>query len=79
MEYVIQVLKNRVTGIIPEELDDTIDLIKERFEEWERYTPPNYGKMAGKLDEHLRLMYPAGSQPHPDWEFKAWPGLTATT
>ena len=33
--------------------------------------------MADKSDEQLRLMYPAGSQPHPDWEYKAWPSQTS--
>ena len=66
-----QVIKDRVAGVDRDELNLTIELLREKVEEWKNYLPPKYGDFLTP-DSELPLMYPAGSVPLEAWDGKPW-------
>lgn len=76
IERVRQIICNRIKGIDESELELGMKLLNERFEEWRNHLPPIYGDFSPPTPE-LRLMYPAGSIPHDEWEGKSWPTQTS--
>lgn len=76
IENVVKIVSERVSGVDPEELEGTINLVKERFEEWKNHYPPMYGSFSPPTEE-LQLMYQAGTTPRAEWGEKAWPTQTS--
>lgn len=72
INFICQIVRQRVQGVDPEEEALTMDLLGDRFAHWERVLPSRYGDF-GPPQQDLPLMYPAGSEPIQDWENKAWP------
>ena len=71
-----KIFSDRVARIDPDELELTLNLLKERENEWARHLPPKYGDFYPQTSE-LPLMYVAGSTPQEDWGIKSWPTLTS--
>lgn len=74
LDEIEEIIKNRVAGVDPEELDLTLRRLAERVDEWRRYLPPRYGGF-GMLTSDLPLMHPAGVTPLVEWDGKSWPTL----
>jgi len=53
------------------EVKDTLDLFDYRREHWHNVLPPRYGGF-GPPQPDIPLLYPAGSEPLPNWENKSW-------
>lgn len=70
------IIIKRVKSIDPEELEKTVELLEERFEEWERYSPPKYGDFSSDLSEDV-LMYPASKDIPMNIRGKVWPTPTS--
>ncbi|GAK56012.1 hypothetical protein U27_02973 [Candidatus Vecturithrix granuli] len=70
-QEIFRIFEQRVKAIDPDEANLTMNLLKERLDEWERYSPAKYGDFS-KPTEELPLMYPAGTSPHDEWNKKAW-------
>ncbi|MEQ8192559.1 MAG: helicase-related protein [Candidatus Eremiobacterota bacterium] len=75
-EEVEKIIIDKVKSIDPDRVQDAIKLIKEKFDDWKGYFPPEYGYFDMQTD-NPRLMYPAGSVPHPAWGDRAWPTPTS--
>lgn len=74
LDEIEEIIKNRVDGVDPEELDLTLKRLNERLDEWSRFLPPKYGGF-GPPTSDLPLMHPAGVTPLVEWDGKSWPTL----
>ena len=54
-----------------DELDGTMELVRDLMAHWDGVRPDRYGGF-GPPDATVPLMYPAGSEPLPQWQAKAW-------
>ena len=75
-EYIESIIKNRISGVDPNELELSLRLLRERTEEWKNHFPPKYGDFSTPTEE-LQLMYQAGSKPLDEWDGKSWPTPTS--
>jgi len=71
IEAINGIIRERVTNVDRDEVDLSVSLVRERFDQWRRVLPPRYGNF-GPPAREIPLMYPAGSEPLPDWENKSW-------
>lgn len=76
VELIRSVILNRVSHADPEEVGETSAMIDEIIDKWRSGSPPRYGSFGG-LSEEIPLMYPAGTQQHPNW--LDWPFPTPTS
>lgn len=76
LEGEVQDILDRISDIDPDELNDSQAEFWEAMDRWEAVSPPQYGKMAGKVDT-TTLAYPYGSTPDPIFHEKSWPVLTS--
>jgi len=72
IERITGIIRQRVSSVDPDEEQLTISLIRDRMDHWQRIMPPRYGNF-GPPAQEIPLMYPAGTEPLPDWENKSWP------
>jgi len=70
-EQIERIIRQRVGNIDPDELDGTMELVRDRMAHWDGVRPDRYGGF-GPPDSTVPLMYPAGSEPLPGWQAKAW-------
>ena len=72
----LQVIRDRIEKIEPDELHEASEEIEEWVEFWREYSPPEYGRMGGTPSEST-LVYPFGAHPDQDYQRDAWPMLTS--
>ncbi len=75
-DSIVEIINRRVSTVDPEELEQTLRLLKERIDEWSRRLPPKYGDFYQQTSE-VPLMYPAGMSPPDEWVLKSWPTPTS--
>jgi hypothetical protein len=76
IENELERIVQRAEHIDPGEAMDLRLEIDKAMDEWERTSPPVYGRMAGKV-ETATLCYPYGSEPHAVFQRESWPVLTS--
>ena len=76
VQYIKEIIKKRVEIVNSSEWPETEALFDHIISKWKNAPPSRYGDF-GKLSEEMPLMYPAGSQQHPQW-FE-WPFSTPTS
>ena len=72
----VDLILERVQLIDMDELEDTARELSESLDFWRNYKPSSWGSMGGTPMEST-LMYPYGSNPHPEFQDDAWPILTS--
>jgi ATP-dependent helicase YprA (DUF1998 family) len=72
LQKVRGVILKRVEKVDPDELDRTREELDEFIVEWKRSPQNKYGDFAPPTED-IPLMYPAGSQPLPEWLDRAIP------
>ena len=72
----VDLIMERVRSIDTDEMDDADRELREWLGFWRKYKPPSWGSMGGTPTEST-LMYPYGSNPHPEFQDDAWPILTS--
>jgi hypothetical protein len=65
-------LCERAEAIDPDHADHFSDHLDALLDDWLRNLPPDEWGGFGNPPEDRPLMYPAGSQPRPDWQGQAW-------
>lgn len=70
IQFVTNIIFDRVKLIDNEELDNTISLLNEKLEYWKNELPLVYGNFGTIID--IPLMYAAGINPSEDIKIRAW-------
>ncbi|CAM3276197.1 helicase-related protein [Asticcacaulis taihuensis] len=76
VENEVAAILDRVSSIDEGEAIETDDELSDWLEDWRRYSPPEYGRMAGKVEEST-LAYPFGGYQDPAFQREAWPVMTS--
>ena len=76
LDQIEAIIYNRVSGVDPDEVSPTLNLLSERMDEWARHLPPKYGGFGSPTGD-TPLMHPAGSTLPEDWENRVWPTPTS--
>ncbi|WP_434111468.1 helicase-related protein [Methylocaldum sp. GT1TLB] len=70
-------IRNRVAFVTHDtETQPVMERLARRLTEWQYWNPDEYGSF-GSMPEHPPLMYPAGSNPLPEWNNHSWPTLSS--
>jgi hypothetical protein len=72
----IDTILKRVVAVDFDELEETEEELAEWLKFWRKYTPPEYGPMAGRVEEQT-LMYAFGGTPDQNFQREAWPVMTS--
>jgi hypothetical protein len=72
----IEAILKRVRTVDPGEVVETEEELSEWLAFWRKYLPPEYGPMAGQVNDQT-LAFPFGGVPHPDFQRDAWPVMTS--
>ena len=76
LEQEIRLVLDRVRHIDPDEEAHAETEFIQAIEDWERVSPADFGKMAGRVNT-TTLAFPYGSPPDPVFHQDAWPVLTS--
>ena len=66
----------RVRAVDADEAQEAEQEIDAWLKFWERYAPPEYGRMGGAVEDQT-LAYPFGSIPDQQFQREAWPIMTS--
>jgi hypothetical protein len=76
MQEQVDTILERVRAVDEGEVDEAEEELAEWLSFWRRYSPPQYGPMAGKVQDQT-LAFPFGGIPDPDFQRDAWPVMTS--
>lgn len=76
MQDEIDAVLDRIRHIDPDEEEEAREELNEWLEFWQRYLPPEYGRMGGTVTEST-LAFPFGGHPHEQFQRDAWPVPTS--
>jgi Helicase conserved C-terminal domain len=76
MREQIDTIVERVRALDNSETEEAQEELEAWLNFWRRYLPPDYGRMAGRVDVQT-LAYPFGSVPDPVFQAAAWPVMTS--
>ncbi|MCD8361452.1 MAG: hypothetical protein LUC98_00610 [Lachnospiraceae bacterium] len=71
IDHVKQVIRDRISDVDPDELDDTMKRFDERLADWKAWNPDLWGPKREKdwsFTKDVPLMYGAGDHPNEAWE-----------
>ena len=69
-------IEDRVAGVAPEERENVLEKMRQRFKEWRIWDPAEYGDF-GLPPQNAPLMHPAGSVELPEWTNRSWSTLSS--
>lgn len=71
LDYMERVIRERVSDVDPDELDDTIKLFNDRLAEWKAWHPELWSPRRNRdwsFTDDVPLMYGAGAHPNEAWD-----------
>jgi hypothetical protein len=72
----VDTIVERVRALDPGEADEAEEELADWLTFWRKYSPPEYGPMAGEVHDQT-LAFPFGGIPDPNFQRDAWPVMTS--